>query len=151
ARDLRKRFGPVVALDGVDLAVRDGALTALLGPSGSGKTTLLRVIAGLEQLDAGSGRVRFAGVDVTDAPPGRRGVGFVFQHYALFRHLDVFENVAFGLRVRKGAERPSEARIREKVVELLDRVKLADFSTRYPDQLSGGQRQRIALARAIAT
>ncbi len=149
AKNLMKRFGPVVALEGVDLAVPTGALTALLGPSGSGKTTLLRVIAGLERLDSGSGRVRFQGVDVTDLPPGERGVGFVFQHYALFGHLSVFENVAFGLRVRKN--KPAESAIQDKVMDLLRRVQLEGLAKRYPDQLSGGQRQRIALARAIAT
>ncbi len=141
---LVRRFGSHPALDNVSLHVGDGELVALLGPSGSGKTTLLRAIAGLEPLDAG--RVTYDGVDVTDAPARMRGVGFVFQHYALFGHLDVHENVAFALRVRK---RP-DAEVRARVAELLDLVQLGGFADRYPDQLSGGQRQRVALARALA-
>jgi sulfate transport system ATP-binding protein len=141
---LTKRFGEFVALDAVDLTVRDGSLTALLGPSGGGKSTLLRVIAGLESPDAGA--VRFDGADVTGLPPQERGVGFVFQHYAAFKHMTVFENVAFGLRIRK---RP-DAEVRERVHELLALVHLGQFGDRFPSQLSGGQRQRMALARALA-
>jgi sulfate transport system ATP-binding protein len=142
--DLTRRFGSHAALDGVSMRVADGELVALLGPSGSGKTTLLRAIAGLEPLDRG--RVLYDGVDVTTAPPRQRGVGFVFQHYALFEHLDVFENVAFALRVRK---RPA-AEVKRRIGELLDLVQLTGFAQRYPHQLSGGQRQRVALARALA-
>ena len=150
AHDLRKVFGSFTALAGVDLHVPAGKLVALLGPSGSGKTTLLRIIAGLEFADPGSGGIVFDGEDVTAVPPGRRGVGFVFQHYALFRHLSVFENVAFGLRVRPRRERPGEATIGERVRRLLDLVQLPGLDRRYPHQLSGGQRQRVALARALA-
>jgi len=141
---LEKRFGSYVALDGVSLRVAKGELVALLGPSGCGKTTLLRVLAGLETAD--SGTVLFDGVDVTRTPPASRNVGLVFQHYALFEHMTVFENVAFGLRVR-GA---SKARVAERVRELLAHVRLEGFASRLPSQLSGGQRQRIALARALA-
>ena len=130
------------------LDVPDGQLVALLGPSGSGKTTLLRVIAGLERPDAG--RVLLGGHDITHAGPGERGIGFVFQHYALFKHLSVFENVAFGLKVKRGGQRPSAAVIRDKVGRLLDLVQLDWAASRYPAQLSGGQRQRVALARALA-
>ncbi len=150
AHNIRKRFGLFTALDGVDLNVPAGKLVALLGPSGSGKTTLLRIIAGLEFPDPGSGRVLFHGDDVTDLPAGRRKVGFVFQHYALFRHMSVFENVAFGLRVRGRRERPSDAAISERVHRLLELVQLDGLAGRYPSQLSGGQRQRVALARALA-
>jgi sulfate transport system ATP-binding protein len=139
-----KRFGAFTALDDVSIEVESGSLTALLGPSGSGKSTLLRVIAGLERPDAG--RVLLEGVDVTGTPPQRRGVGFVFQHYAAFKHMTVHENVAFGLRVRR---RP-RAEIRERVGELLQLVQLEAFGDRYPAQLSGGQRQRMGLARALA-
>ncbi len=139
-----KSFGTFVALNEVSLEVPSGALLALLGPSGSGKTTLLRIIAGLEAAD--SGAVRYHDEDVTKAPVTERNVGFVFQHYALFRHLSVFENVAFGLRVR-GAPR---ARVRERVRELLRLVQLEGFERSLPSQLSGGQRQRVALARALA-
>jgi sulfate transport system ATP-binding protein len=139
-----KSFGTFVALNEVSLEVPSGALLALLGPSGSGKTTLLRIIAGLEAAD--SGAVRYHDEDVTNAPVTERNVGFVFQHYALFRHLSVFENVAFGLRVR-GAPR---ARVRERVRELLRLVQLEGFERSLPSQLSGGQRQRVALARALA-
>jgi sulfate transport system ATP-binding protein len=139
-----KRFGDFVALDGVSLEVRDGSLTALLGPSGGGKSTLLRVIAGLEQPD--SGRVRIAGEDATFKPPQRRNVGFVFQHYAAFKHMTVRKNVAFGLTIRK---RPRDE-IDGRVDELLELVHLEGFADRYPSQLSGGQRQRMALARALA-
>jgi sulfate/thiosulfate transport system ATP-binding protein len=147
-RGIRHRFGTHQALAGVDLAVRRGELVGLLGPSGSGKTTLLRIIAGLEQPDDGS--VRLDGVDATREPTQRRRVGFVFQHYALFKHLTVFENVAFGLRVRPRRERPGEQAIRQRVGSLLDLVQLAGLAERYPSQLSGGQRQRVALARALA-
>src|ERR671928_310311 len=144
ARGITKRFGDYVALDDVTIAVPDGSLTALLGPSGSGKSTLLRVIAGLEAPDAGS--VRIAREDVTAKPARTRGVGFVFQHYAAFKHMTVADNVAFGLAVRK---RP-KAETRARVAELLDLVGLAHLGKRYPSQLSGGQRQRMALARALA-
>ncbi len=147
-RGLTKRFGSYTALGGVDLAVEDGAFYALLGPSGSGKTTLLRIIAGLDFPDAGV--VRFAGEDVQGRDARDRQVGFVFQHYALFRHLSVFENVAFGLRVRPRAARPPAAEIKARVEELLALVQLESLAGRYPGQLSGGQRQRVALARALA-
>jgi sulfate transport system ATP-binding protein len=133
----------------VSLQVKRGELTALLGPSGSGKTTLLRIIAGLEYADEGSGRIQFHGEDVTDVPAGRRKVGFVFQHYALFRHMSVFENIAFGLKVRR-QDRPSRSEIADRVHKLLKLVQLESLAERYPHQLSGGQRQRIALARALA-
>jgi sulfate/thiosulfate transport system ATP-binding protein len=139
-----KRFGDFVALDDVSLEVRDGSLTALLGPSGGGKSTLLRVIAGLETPD--SGRVDIAGEDATQKPPQRRNVGFVFQHYAAFKHMTVAKNVAFGLTIRKRSKEEIEAR----VDELLKLVHLDGFAHRYPSQLSGGQRQRMALARALA-
>ena len=148
ARNVVKRFGSFAALDGVSLEVATGSLTALLGPSGSGKSTLLRVIAGLERPDAG--RVVLDGDDVTGLPPQSRGIGFVFQHYALFKHMTVFDNVAFGLNVRPSGTRPSKSAITEKVMELLRLVQLEGMAKRYPSQLSGGQRQRIALARALA-
>ena len=147
-RNLQKRFGDFVALDNVSLDFPSGELVALLGPSGCGKTTLLRVIAGLEYADAGS--VVLNGEDVAAVGARERQVGFVFQHYALFRHMTVFENVAFGLRVKPRKERPSEAVIREKVHELLKLVQLDWLAQRFPSELSGGQRQRIALARALA-
>jgi sulfate transport system ATP-binding protein len=147
-RNLVKKFSAFVALDGVNLRVGDGELLALLGPSGSGKTTLLRIIAGLDWPDAGE--VSFNGENVLVHGAGERHVGFVFQHYALFRHMTVFENVAFGLRVQPRAVRKDEAGIRVRVKELLDLVQLDWLSSRYPNQLSGGQRQRIALARALA-
>jgi sulfate transport system ATP-binding protein len=150
AHGIRKKFGSYTALDGVDLNVPQGKLVALLGPSGSGKTTLLRIIAGLEFPDAGSGRVLFHGDDVTDVPAGKRKVGFVFQHYALFRHMSVFENVAFGLRVRRRRDRPSAAAISERAHRLLELVQLDGLAGRFPSQLSGGERQRVALARALA-
>lgn len=150
ATSITKTFGSYTALAGVDLHVPSGKLVALLGPSGSGKTTLLRIIAGLEFPDAGSGRVSFHGEDVTDVPAGKRRVGFVFQHYALFRHMTVFENIAFGLTVRKRSERPSKSEISDRVHTLLKLIQLDDLGGRYPTQLSGGQRQRVALARAIA-
>jgi len=147
-RNIDKRFGSFVAVDHVDLDVATGELVALLGPSGSGKTTLLRIIAGLETPDEGT--VSFHGEDATDVHARERQVGFVFQHYALFGHLTIFENVAFGLRVRPRRHRPSEAAIAKKVHALLDLVQLDWLADRYPHQLSGGQRQRIALARALA-
>ncbi|MEE6175946.1 sulfate/molybdate ABC transporter ATP-binding protein [Mycobacterium sp. 050134] len=143
-RDAYKHYGDFVALDHVDFVVPTGSLTALLGPSGSGKSTLLRAIAGLDQPD--SGTVTINGQDVTRVPPQRRGIGFVFQHYAAFKHLTVRDNVAYGLKIRK---RP-KAEVKAKVDELLDVVGLSGFQRRYPNQLSGGQRQRMALARAMA-
>jgi sulfate transport system ATP-binding protein len=143
-RGVTKRFGDFVALDDVSVAIAGGSLTALLGPSGSGKSTLLRVIAGLEEPD--EGKVLILGEHATGLPPQKRGVGFVFQHYAAFKHLTVRENVAFGLRIRK---RPKEE-IRGRVDELLELVQLNGLAERYPAQLSGGQRQRMALARALA-
>jgi sulfate transport system ATP-binding protein len=148
-RNVSKTFAGQRVLQDVSLDVPDGCLVALLGPSGSGKTTLLRVIAGLETSDPG-GVIRLRGQDVTDRSVGERRVGFVFQHYALFRHMTVFENVAFGLRVRPRSERPSRAEIRAKVDELLSLVQLDGLGQRFPNELSGGQRQRIALARALA-
>ena len=145
---LRKRFGTFTAVDDVTLDIREGELLALLGPSGSGKTTLLRVIAGLEQPDGG--RVLFDGEDATSLSVQARRAGFVFQHYALFRHLTVEENIAFGLRVRRGKQRMADAVIRARVAELLSLVQLDGLGGRYPAQLSGGQRQRVALARALA-
>jgi sulfate transport system ATP-binding protein len=147
-RNLRKAFGSFVALDNVNLDVPGGELVALLGPSGSGKTTLLRIIAGLEPADQGV--IRFEGEDATDQPVRERQVGFVFQHYALFRHMSVFENIAFGLRVRPRAVRPSDAEIRDTVMNLLRLVQLEALGNRRPSELSGGQRQRVALARALA-
>jgi sulfate transport system ATP-binding protein len=139
-----KRFGDFVALDDVSLEIPDGSLTALLGPSGSGKSTLLRIIGGLETAD--SGTVEIHGDDVTQVPPQKRGIGFVFQHYAAFKHMTVRDNVAFGLKIRK----TPKDRAAHKVDELLGIVGLAGFAGRYPQQLSGGQRQRMALARALA-
>ena len=147
-RNLRKSFGSFIALDNVNLDVPGGELVALLGPSGSGKTTLLRIIAGLEPADQGV--IRFEGEDATDQPVRERQVGFVFQHYALFRHMSVFENIAFGLRVRPRAVRPSEEEIRDTVMNLLRLVQLEALGKRRPSELSGGQRQRVALARALA-
>jgi sulfate transport system ATP-binding protein len=144
ARGIVKRFGDFTALDGVSVEVATGSLTALLGPSGSGKSTLLRVIAGLEHPD--EGQVILEGDDVTRVAPQARGVGFVFQHYAAFKHMTVWENVAFGLRIRR---RP-RAEVKQRVTELLDLVQLARLGDRYPAQLSGGQRQRMGLARALA-
>ena len=143
-----KRFGNFVALDNIDLHIPTGELVALLGPSGCGKTTLLRIVAGMESAD--SGHVKFAGEEATHLHARERNVGFVFQHYALFRHMSVFENVAFGLRVKPKPERPPEAEIRRRVMDLLKLVQLDWLAERYPSQLSGGQRQRIALARALA-
>ena len=147
-RQLTKRFGAFTALNALDLRVASGELVALLGPSGSGKTTLLRIIAGLEFADAG--QVLYHGEDVTRLPASKRQAGFAFQHYALFRHLTVFENVAFGLRVRPRATRPPEAEIRRRVLRLLSLVQLEPLAERYPAQLSGGQQQRVSLARALA-
>jgi sulfate transport system ATP-binding protein len=147
-RQLNKRFGKTVACDNLTLDIPSGELVALLGPSGCGKTTLLRIIAGLEVPDSGS--VLFHGEDATTTHVRERNVGFVFQHYALFGHMTIFENVAFGLRVRPKATRPSDAEIKRKVMELLGLVQLDWLADRYPHQLSGGQRQRIALARALA-
>ncbi|TAK83371.1 MAG: sulfate ABC transporter ATP-binding protein [Aquabacterium sp.] len=147
-RNLVKRFGTLAVCDNLNLDIPSGELVALLGPSGSGKTTLLRIIAGLERPDAGS--VIFQGTDATNTSVRERNVGFVFQHYALFSHMSIFENVAFGLRVRPKETRPSDASIRSKVNELLKLVQLDWIADRYPHQLSGGQRQRIALARALA-
>ena len=147
-RDLSKRFGATVVCDKLNLDIPSGELVALLGPSGSGKTSLLRIIAGLERPDSGS--VLFHGEDATFNDVRDRQVGFVFQHYALFGHMSIFENVAFGLRVRPKATRPSEAQITEKVNQLLQLVQLDWLGDRFPHQLSGGQRQRIALARALA-
>ncbi len=147
-QDISKSFGTFVALNGISLDFPTGELVALLGPSGCGKTTLLRVIAGLETAD--SGRVILDGEDASDTHVRERQVGFVFQHYALFRHMTVFENVAFGLRVRPRRTRPAEAEIRRRVHRLLDLVQLDFMADRFPAQLSGGQRQRVALARALA-
>jgi len=146
--DIAKRFGSFTALDHVDLYTRDGEFLALLGPSGSGKTTLLRIIAGLELAD--SGTLQFKGQDLLRRSARDRRIGLVFQHYALFRHMTVFDNVAFGLRVKKRRERPSKAAIEERVSRLLRLVQLDRLAERYPGQLSGGQRQRVALARALA-
>jgi sulfate transport system ATP-binding protein len=148
AIDVSKRFNDFVALDRVSLTVERGELVALLGPSGSGKTTLLRIIAGLEQ--ASEGQVLFGGEDVGRRHLRYRRVGFCFQHYALFKHMTVFENVAFGLTVKPRGERPPKSEIKARVLRLLDLVQLAPFVDRYPAQLSGGQRQRVALARALA-
>ncbi|WP_346729300.1 ATP-binding cassette domain-containing protein, partial [Achromobacter ruhlandii] len=147
-RNLSKRFGQFRALNDVSLHIETGELVALLGPSGCSKTTLLRIIAGLESADTGS--VLFAGEDATAVDVRQRQVGFVFQHYALFKHMTVFENVAFGLRVKHRSQRPPEDQIRRKVHDLLNLVQLDWLADRYPAQLSGGQRQRIALARALA-
>ena len=143
-RHVTKRFAQFTALDDVSVDIPTGSLTALLGPSGSGKSTLLRVIAGLDTADAGT--VSIEGSDATHLPPQRREVGFVFQHYAPFKHMTVYDNIAFGLTVRKAGK----AETKTKVTELLELVHLEKFQTRYPDQLSGGQRQRMALARAFA-
>ncbi|MBI5177958.1 MAG: sulfate/molybdate ABC transporter ATP-binding protein [Nitrospinae bacterium] len=147
-RNISKKFGGFAVINDVSFTAGTGELLALLGPSGSGKTTLLRVIAGLETADAGA--VLFHGEDATDAGVRERRVGFVFQHYALFRHMTVFENVAFGLKVRPRKVRPAKAEIAEKVGQLLRLVQLERFAGHFPSQLSGGQRQRVALARALA-
>jgi len=149
-QNITKTFGAYTALDNVSLEVEDGSLTALLGPSGSGKTTLLRIVAGLEFADPGPGKIKFHGEDVGDIPAGKRGVGFVFQHYALFKHMTVAQNIAFGLSVLPGSKRPGKPEIRDRVFELLKLVKLEGLEGRRPHELSGGQRQRVALARALA-
>src|SRR5262245_35223277 len=146
-KNLRKQFGDFAALSDVNLTVGDGELVALLGPSGSGKTTLLRIIAGLEYADGG--QVLIDGVETSRLHVKERHVGFVFQHYALFKHMTVFDNVAFGLRVRPKALRPSQDEIESRVMALLKLVHLDRFFDRYPSQLSGGQRQRVALARSL--
>lgn len=146
--ELAKEFGTSRALHPVSLSIPYGALIALLGPSGSGKTTLLRILGGLEFPT--SGRVLFDGQDATGLSVQERRAGFVFQHYALFKHMTVFENIAYGLRARRGKERPAEAEIGRRVNRLLDLIQLPDIGARYPSQLSGGQRQRVALARALA-
>jgi sulfate transport system ATP-binding protein len=147
-RGLRKSFGSEPVLDNVDLSVQDGEFVALLGPSGSGKTTLLRIIAGIET--PGAGAVVIDDRDATRLTPGARGIGFVFQHYALFGNMTVFENIAFGLRVRPRRSRPARAEIRNRVEQLLVLTQLEGLGPRLPTQLSGGQRQRVALARALA-
>jgi sulfate transport system ATP-binding protein len=147
---VNKTFSQFKALHHINFKVETGELVSLLGPSGCGKTTLLRVIAGMEAADPGSGPILFDGRDVSDQEVGKRRIGFVFQHYALFKHMSVFENVAFGLRAKPWRQRPSEAEIRAKVGELLSLVQLQNFAERFPSQLSGGQRQRVALARALA-
>jgi sulfate/thiosulfate transport system ATP-binding protein len=150
-KNISKTFGSFNALRNVSLTINDGELVSLLGPSGSGKTTLLRIIAGLEGADHSTdGQILFDGEDVAGTAVGDRQVGFVFQHYALFKHMSVFENVAFGLRVRPRASRPTECAIREKVRSLLNLIQLEGIGDRFPAQLSGGQRQRVALARALA-
>ena len=149
-KNVTKKFGSFTALDNVSLKVESGELVALLGPSGSGKTTLLRTIAGLEFPDPGTAQILFYGEDVTQIPASERKAGFAFQHYALFRHLSVFENIAFGLRVRPKTTRPPEAEIRARVDKLLKLIQLEPMAGRVPSQLSGGQRQRVALARALA-
>lgn len=148
--NLRRTFGTFQALRGISLEIPDHQLVALLGPSGSGKTTLLRIIGGLDFPDVGNGRVLIHGEDVTNRPAADRRAGFVFQHYALFNHLTVFQNVAFGLEVRPAATRPAPAKIRDRVLELLSLVQLDGLQQRLPSELSGGQRQRVALARALA-
>jgi len=145
---ITRRFGNYPALDGVTLDLPEGEFVALLGPSGSGKTTLLRIIAGLEYAEQGT--ISFGGEDVTDMPVQNRGIGFVFQQYALFRHMTVAKNIAFGLDVLPRKVRPSKSDIEKRVNELLDLVQLPGLGGRYPSQLSGGQRQRVALARALA-
>ena len=147
-KGLTKMFGDFTALDNVSLTIESGELLALLGPSGCGKTTLLRILSGLEFADAGS--ITFDGEDATYHSVRARQVGFVFQHYALFRHMTVFENIAFGLRVRAWGARPGPNQLRHRVEDLLKLVRLTGMADRYPSQLSGGQRQRVALARALA-
>lgn len=150
-RNVSKRFGSFAALNAVNLKVAEGELLALLGPSGSGKTTLLRIIAGLETPDPSAGAsVICSGQEIVGVGAAERRVGFVFQHYALFRHMSVFENIAFGLRVRPRRERPGEQEIRRRVEKLLALIQLENLAERHPSQLSGGQRQRVALARALA-
>ncbi|MEK8199380.1 sulfate/molybdate ABC transporter ATP-binding protein [Lysinibacillus sp. FSL M8-0134] len=147
-QNVSKKYGSFQALEDVSVHIQSGELVALLGPSGSGKTSLLRVIAGLEATDVGD--ILFDGQSITNQHPKERNVGFVFQHYALFRHMTVFDNVGYGLKVRPRKNRPSKEEITKKVMELLQLVKLENLSDRYPTQLSGGQRQRVALARALA-
>ena len=147
-RNLAKHYGDVPALDDIRLDIPSGELLALLGPSGSGKTTLLRAIAGLESVDDGS--VHFGDIDATRLSVQERRVGFVFQHYALFKHMDVLDNITFGLRMRDRASRPAKSEIRRRGLELLELVQLKGLENRYPSTLSGGQRQRVALARALA-
>ncbi len=149
-QDLRRTFGTFQALRGLSLEIPDRQLVALLGPSGSGKTTLLRILGGLDFPDPGHGQIHLDGEDVTLRPAAERKTGFVFQHYALFHHLSVFENVAFGLRVRPAPTRPSPEALRDRVLELLRLVQLEGLEHRLPSELSGGQRQRVALARALA-
>jgi sulfate/thiosulfate transport system ATP-binding protein len=149
-RNISKSFGDYTVLQNVSMKVEPGELVALLGPSGCGKTTLLRIIAGLEEPDEGSGPVLFHQDDVSGVHAGKRHVGFVFQHYSLFRHMNIFENVAFGLKARPKSERPSKQEIHNKVFELLKLVQLERVASHYPAQLSGGQRQRVALVRALA-
>jgi sulfate/thiosulfate transport system ATP-binding protein len=150
-QNISKSFGEFRALSGVTLSVPQGKLVALLGPSGSGKTTLLRIIAGLEHADESpASSIRFFGGDVDRQPVRERGVGFVFQHYALFKHMTVFENIAFGLRVMNRRDRPGSGEIHDRVMELIRLVQLEGLHRRFPNQLSGGQRQRVALARALA-
>ncbi len=149
-QSINRTFGSYKALEDVSLEVPEGSLTALLGPSGSGKTTLLRIVAGLEFPDEGSGKILFHGDDVSGIHAGKRGVGFVFQHYALFRHMTVADNIAFGLNVLPSGSRPSKKEIADRVKELLGLVQLDDLAKRRPHELSGGQRQRVALARALA-
>ena len=149
-QSINKSFGSYAALENVSLEVPDGSLTALLGPSGSGKTTLLRIVAGLEFADPGDGKILFHGENVGDIPAGKRGVGFVFQHYALFKHMTIAENIAFGLSVLPRSKRPAKQEIHDRVFELLKLVKLEGLDKRRPHELSGGQRQRVALARALA-
>lgn len=149
-QNIHKSFGAYHALENISLEVPNGSLTALLGPSGSGKTTLLRIIAGLDFADPGSGRILFHGEDVAEVPAGKRGVGFVFQHYALFRHMTVAQNIGFGLSVLPSSQRPSKEEIHDRALELLKLVKLEGLENRRPSELSGGQRQRVALARALA-
>jgi sulfate transport system ATP-binding protein len=148
--NLRRTFGTFQALRGINLEIPDHQLVALLGPSGSGKTTLLRIIGGLDFPDAGNGRILIHEEDVTEHPAADRKAGFVFQHYALFNHLTVFENIAFGMEVRPARTRPSRDAIRNRVLELLHLVQLDGLQQRLPSELSGGQRQRVALARALA-
>jgi sulfate transport system ATP-binding protein len=147
-RNIAKSFSAYPALDDVTLDIQDGEFIALLGPSGSGKTTLLRIIAGLETPVAG--QIMFRGRDVTETSIASRGIGFVFQHYALFGHMTVAQNIAFGLSIMRGSARPDKGAIRKRVGELLELVQLPGIEARYPSQLSGGQRQRVALARALA-
>jgi len=150
-QNVSKTFGAFKALQNINLKIASGSLTALLGPSGSGKTTLLRIVAGLESVDEESGgEIHFDGSAVTSNPVNQRQVGFVFQHYALFRHMTVFENIAFGLKVKPHKERLSKAEIKDRVFELLKLIQLEQLANRFPSQLSGGQRQRVALARALA-